>query len=164
MWVLPDDLRSKVVDLQAGNFDNDRAMWALKVGATYRLMGDPAQAKSWGETSAAAYKDIAARYPDEPQQQELYGRALALTGKSNEAVQAGERSLSLRATSLDALNGPYYKYQVARIYIQAGQYEKALDLIEPLLSKPGDLTPGWLRIDPIFSPLRGNPRFERLIK
>jgi serine/threonine-protein kinase len=164
MWVLPDDLRSKVVDLQASNFDNDRAMWALKVGATYRLMGDPAKSKSWGETSAAAYKDIAARYPDDPQQQELYGRALALAGKSNEAMQAGERSLSLRATSLDALNGPYYKYQVARIYIQAGQYEKAMDLIEPLLSQPGDLTPGWLRIDPIFSPLRGNPRFDRLIK
>ena len=53
---------------------------------------------------------------------------------------------------------------MARIYIQAGQYDRALDLIEPLVSQPGDLTPGWLRIDPVFTPLRGNPRFERLIK
>ncbi len=28
---------------------------------------------------------------------------------------------------------------------------------------PGDLPPGWLKIDPIFNPLHGNPRFERLI-
>jgi hypothetical protein len=79
-------------------------------------------------------------------------------------MQAGERSLALRETALDAVSGPYYKYQVARIYIMAGQYDRALDLIEPLLSGPGDLTPGWLRIDPIFAPLRGNPRFDRLAR
>jgi hypothetical protein len=72
--------------------------------------------------------------------------------------------LKMRETSQDAVNGPYYQYQVARICIQAGRYDRALDLIEPLLSKPGDITPGWLRIDPVFSPLRGNARFERLIK
>jgi len=28
---------------------------------------------------------------------------------------------------------------------------------------PYYLTPEWLKIDPNFAPLRGNPRFERLI-
>jgi len=28
---------------------------------------------------------------------------------------------------------------------------------------PYYLSPGWLRIDPTFAPLKGNPRFERLI-
>ena len=163
MWVLPDALRAKVVHLQAGDFDNDRGMWALKVGATYRLLGNAAKAAEWGNTSAAVYRETVTRYPDDPQQQELLGRALALTSRKDDAMKAGERSLALRETSLDALSGPYFKYQVARIYIQAGQFEKALDLIEPLISKPGDLTPGWLRIDPIFEPLRGNPRFDRLI-
>jgi hypothetical protein len=31
-----------------------------------------------------------------------------------------------------------------RDYIQAGRYDRALDLIEPLLSNPGDITAGWL--------------------
>jgi len=163
MWVLPDDLRPKVVELEVGHFGNDRGMWALKVGATYRLMGDSAKAKSWGEIAAAAYESPATRYPDDPQQQELFGRALALTNRKNEAIKAGERSLALRMTKIDAVSGPYFKYQVARIFIQAGELERALDLIEPLVTKPGDVTPGWLRIDPIFQPLRGNPRFEKLI-
>jgi tetratricopeptide (TPR) repeat protein len=164
MWVLPDDLRAQVVRLQPADFDNDRAMWALKVGATYLLMGDIGQARSYGRTSVMAYQEAVKRFPVDAQRQELLGRALALAGQKTEAIQAGERSLALRETSLDAVNGPYYKYQVARIYIQAGQYERALELIEPLVSLPGDVTPGWLRIDPIFVPLRGNPRFERLIK
>jgi serine/threonine-protein kinase len=164
MWVLPDDLRARVVDLQPADFDNDQGMWALKVGNTYRLMGNDAKARSYGEISAAAYADVAKKFPDDPQQQELLGRALALAGKRAEAVQFGERSLALRGTTLDAVNGPYYKYQVARIFIQAGQFDRAIELLEQVLSVPGDLTPAWLRIDPIFAPLRGNPRFDRISK
>jgi serine/threonine-protein kinase len=162
MWVLPDNLRAQVVDLQPEDFDNDRGMWALKVGATHMLMGDAAKAKSFGNISASVYEKTAAQYPNDAQQLELYARALALAGRSAEAVKAGERSLGLRTATMDAVTGPYYKYQVARVYIQSGQLDRALDLIEQTLSKPGDLTPVWLRIDPVFMPLYGNPRFERL--
>ena len=51
---------------------------------------------------------------------------------------------------------------LARIYVLVGEPEKALDLLEPLL-KTHYLSPGRSRIDPAFAPLRGNPRFERLV-
>ena len=75
MWVLPDDLRARVVDLKPEDFDNDRAMWSLKVGATHWLMGDIAKARSFGAIAAEAYQKIASVYPDDPQQQEAVRRA-----------------------------------------------------------------------------------------
>ena len=162
MWVLPDDLRARVLRLGPADFDDDRGMWALKVGATYRLLGDSVRARAYGDTSRLAMEERLRTFRENAQLTELMGRALVLAGRNADAVRAGERSLALREVEMDAVNGPYYKYQVARIFIQAGEYGRALDLIEPLLGRPGGLTPGWLRIDPIFDPLRGNPRFDRL--
>jgi hypothetical protein len=45
-----------------------------------------------------------------------------------------------------------------------GEPQKALEQLEPLLKIPYYLSPGCLRIDPNFAPLRGNPRFQRLAK
>jgi hypothetical protein len=53
--------------------------------------------------------------------------------------------------------------QLVRILLLSGEPEKALDRLEPLLKMPSYLSPGRLRIDPTFDPLRVNPRFQRLI-
>ena len=62
-----------------------------------------------------------------------------------------------------AAEGPYFQHQLARIYILVGEPEKALDQLEPLLKIPYVLSPGWLKIDPNFDPLRKNPRFQKLV-
>ena len=66
--------------------------------------------------------------------------------------------------SKDAATGSYDQHQLVRIYLMVGEPEKALDQLEPLLKIPYSLSPGWLRIDPAFATLKGNPRFERLLK
>jgi hypothetical protein len=53
------------------------------------------------------------------------------------------------------------RVRAARLLV--GEPEKALDRLAPLLKIPYYLSPGWLKIDPTFAPLRGNPRFEGLV-
>jgi hypothetical protein len=71
---------------------------------------------------------------------------------------------SVQPLSTNGVNGPYMQHQLARIYIILGEPEKALDQLEPLLKVPYYLSPGWLRVDPTFDPLRENPRFQKLVE
>jgi hypothetical protein len=89
--------------------------------------------------------------------------ALAYLGRKAEAIQEGTRGLELMPIDRDGYFGPYVQLQLARIYTLLGEPEPALDLLEPLLRVPFYLSPGWLRIDPTFDPLRGNRRFQALV-
>jgi serine/threonine-protein kinase len=84
-------------------------------------------------------------------------------GRKAEAIREGQRAVALAPASLDAYRAPYMQHQLARIYLLVGEPEKALDLLEPLLRMPYHLSPGWLRVDPTFDPLRSNPRFQKLV-
>jgi hypothetical protein len=48
--------------------------------------------------------------------------------------------------------------------MMCGEHEAAIDQIETLLSVPGDMSIGILRLDPIWDPIRSNPRFKRLVE
>ena len=101
--------------------------------------------------------------PDDGQRHVLRGLALAYLGRKAEAIAEGERGVALMPVSRDAFIGSYIQHQLVRIYLLVGEPEKALDQLEPLLKIPYYLSPGWLKIDPTFDPLRGKPRFERLV-
>jgi hypothetical protein len=102
--------------------------------------------------------------PDDATSHEFLGLSLAYLGRKAEAVAEGRRGVELAPISKDGALGPYEQHQLARIYLIVGEPEKALDQLEPLLRIPYYLSPGWLRIDPNFDPIRNNPRFKRLVE
>ena len=101
--------------------------------------------------------------PNDGQLHVFRGLALAYAGRKDEAIQEGVRGTQLWPISRDASQGPYIEHQLARIYALTGESDKAIDILESLLRIPYYLSPGWLRVDPEFAMLKGNPRFEPLI-
>jgi TolB-like protein len=162
-WILDDDQQRLLLRLPPSTFDGDRGAWGLVRAQTHFVRGDSAMARVYADSARLGIEQTLAENPDNTQRLILRGLALAYMGRKSEAIKEGERGLALLPPSADDYVGPYLRHQLVRIYMMAGQDKKALDLLEPLLRKPYYLSPGWLRIDPTFDPLRSNPRFQRLL-
>jgi tetratricopeptide (TPR) repeat protein len=161
-WVLDDAQQQLLLRLTPSAYDGDRAAWGIVLGQTYWLRGDRARARAYADSARQANEDLLRRNPEDGQRHGLEGLALAYLGRKADAIRESERAMALTPASRDGYTGPYLQHLAARSYVLLGEPEKALDLLEPLLKVPYFLTPGWLRIDPAWDPLRSNPRFKRL--
>ena len=162
VWVLTKEQQDLLLRLTPGAFDGNRGAWGIHLAQAHALRGDAANARLHAEEARKAYEEQLKAAPRNAQQHILLGVALAYLGRKADAVREGERGVALLPVSQDAYAGAYMQHQLARIHILTGEPEKALDQLEPLLTIPYFLSPGWLRIDPTFDPLRGNWRFEKL--
>jgi serine/threonine-protein kinase len=163
-WVLDEQQQQLLLRLTPSAFDNDRVSWATVLMQLYELRGDHARARAYADTGWQATQVQIREAPDDGQRAVIGGLQLAYMGRKEEAIAQGLRGLALSPISLDHTNGPYYQHMMARIYLMVGEPEKALDMLEPLLKMPYFLSPGWLRVDPTFASLKGNPRYDRLTK
>ena len=162
-WVLDSAEERVLLRLRPDAFDGSRASWAIVLAQQYAFRGDMPHARIYADSARLGFDAELRTSPNDAQRHAFRGLALAYLGRKPEARQEAGRALTLAPLSSDAANAPYYQHQAARVYIVAGDEEKALDVLEPLLRIPYYLSPGWLKIDPNFAPLHGNPRFERLV-
>jgi TolB-like protein/Flp pilus assembly protein TadD len=161
-WVLDSTQRALVKRLTPASYDGDAGSWGLVMAGVYEMDKDARRAAAYGDSARAAFEQQLYAAPDNAQLHVLLGVALAYSGRKEAAVREGERGVA--ADTSQSQNAMYYRHQLARIHILNGDQEKALDLLEPLLKRPYYLSPGWLKIDPTFDPLRNNPRFKKLVE
>ena len=163
VWVLDEGLRDLLLRLEPGAFDGDRGTWGICLAQAYAMRKDEANMRVHAGEARKGMEEQLRQAPDDGQRHVILGVALAYLGRKDEAIREGLRGVALRPISKDAYFGPYIQHQLVRIYMLTGEPEKALDQLEPLLKIPYYVSPGWLKIDPNFDPLRGNPRFQRLV-
>jgi hypothetical protein len=87
----------------------------------------------------------------------------ALLGHGEEGVRLSRRAVELLPYTRDTLDGPNVSFDLAEVYAWTGDKERALEELARLLRIPCRADVFTMQHDPMFAPLRGDPRFEALI-
>ncbi|HEU6452877.1 MAG TPA: tetratricopeptide repeat protein, partial [Gemmatimonadaceae bacterium] len=162
-WILTRAQQDTVLELPVAPFDGDPGSRALVRAEIHYLRGDTALARSWGDSAQRLFAAALSSRPSNAEYLGLRGIALAYAGRHREAAQVGKEAITT-ARGGSRIGVPQYVQNLAaRSFVLAGEYDEALDLLEQLHDKMDFTTSGWLRIDPEWAPLHGNPRFEKLI-
>jgi TolB-like protein len=144
-----------------------RSLDRISLGDLQRLAGDAATARA---SYAQARDELEAQLKQQPDNTDvMLGLARAYAGLQDRklALQHAEKALELRPESQDVRVARKYQETLARIASQVGETDRAIKILQHLLTVPyGDppITPALLRLDPTWDPLRGDPRFQELCK
>ncbi|HEX4666008.1 MAG TPA: protein kinase [Chthoniobacterales bacterium] len=132
--------------------------------------GDTARARQFFEASRPVMEAEALAHPESELRHARLGLLYAYMGRKTDAIREGKRAVELKPVSIDAYDGPEELANLALIYAWVGEHDEAVSMIEKLLRMPGgvffyEASMSWweLRLRWQWDPLRGDPRFQKIL-
>ena len=135
--------------------------WCEGVVAQFR--GEKAAAHAAFTSVRAEAAKIVAEQPNYAEGLCVLGMADAALGHKDDAIREGRRAVELLPMTKDAIVGPLLVQYLALIYAWTGEKDLALEQLSVAARLPGRLSYGYLRLHPYWDPLRGDPRFDKIV-
>jgi tetratricopeptide (TPR) repeat protein len=136
---------------------------AFLKATAYAAMKDAAKARENYEEARGKAEAAVQESPDDAPRHALLGLIYAGLGRCDEAKTQAQRAVDLLPESKDAFDGPILVMSRARIHMMCSDLDTAFALLDRSLATPGGITLPELRLDPIWDPLRGDPRFDQML-
>jgi len=133
------------------------------IGFARKGLHDEAGARAAFLKAKAVAEEQVKRTPDAEESHIQLAKALAFLDERDAAVAEAQRASELRPESKDAFGGPEVMESVAQVYAILGEKDRAIEVLDGLLSRPSGMTVQTLKINPIWDPLRNDPRFQTLL-
>jgi TolB-like protein/Flp pilus assembly protein TadD len=136
---------------------------AFLKATAYAAMKDQAKARANYEEAREKAETAVRESPEDGPRHALLGLIYAGLGRCEEALAEGKRAVEMLPESKDAFDGPIMVMSRARISMMCGDIDTALALLDRSLQTPAGITIHELRLDPIWDPLRADPRFQQML-
>src|SRR5262249_25659393 len=136
-----------------------------------RFAGDAAGAKVTAEQARNTLQQLFRDQPDNPFFAAVLSQAYAIMGERDSALKAAEQAIVLLPSAKDRQWGPGQEENLAIIQTIFGENDRAIETLTRLLQIPCDslvypgdapITAAYLRLDPLWDPLRANTAFQKL--
>ena len=137
-----------------------RAFW---VGLAARTKGDAVAAQAAFMIARAEQEAEIRTRPDDASLLSGLGIIDAALARTEEALREGRRAVELVPVADKFLQLPPILTNLAWIYAWTGERDLAIEQLEIVAKLPGGPTYGELRLNPVWDPLRGDPRFEKIV-
>jgi TolB-like protein/Tfp pilus assembly protein PilF len=136
---------------------------AYAKGLVARMKGDAAAAQAAFTVARVQQEEAVRAQPDHGPPLCVLGLIDAGLGRKEDALREGRRALELAPIAKDSLNGADVLYFYAVICAWTGEHDLAIEQLQTLAKLPAGASYGDLRLNPRWEPLRGDPRFEKIV-
>ena len=84
-------------------------------------------------------------------------------GEKDLAIREAQHAIDLMPISKDIYDGALVLEGLAQVYTWTGDRDRAIELVQKLVTMPSYINYARLKLHPLWSPLRGDPRFEKIV-
>jgi serine/threonine-protein kinase len=132
-------------------------------GLIARMTKADAKARSDFTAAREEQEKLVHDHPDDPGALSVLGLIDAALGRKEEALREGRRAVDLLPVEKDVLSGTRIIVCLARIAAWVGDSNLACEELATALKYPGSPSYGDLKLSPFWDPVRGDPRFEKIV-